>query len=223
MKVLIVEDEKRLAQALEYLLREQKIMTDVVYDGKSGYEYASSAKYDLLLLDIMLPEMDGMEVARKLREDNNDVPILMLTAKTTTHDKVNGLNTGADDYMTKPFDPDELIARVNALTRRHGTVVMNSLSFGDIKLDINTNELSCRNESVSLNYKEAELMKIFMKEPGNVFSKDRLITDVWGMDSEAMDNNVEAYISFLRKKLKFIGSCVSIKNQQKLGYKLEEQ
>lgn len=221
MKVLIVEDEKRLAQALEYILRQQKFYTDVVYNGNDAYDYASSMDYDVIVLDVMLPGMNGFDVAKKLRQDKNEIPILMLTARGATSDKVGGLNSGADDYMTKPFEPEELIARLNALTRRHGAVIIDELSFGDIRLDLNSSELICGAESIKLNYKEFAIMKLFMLTPSSILTKDKLIDDVWGIDSDAVDNNVEAYISFLRKKLKFVGSAVVIRNQQKLGYRLE--
>ncbi len=221
MKVLIVEDEKRLAQALEYILRQQKFYTDVVYNGNDAYDYASSMDYDVIVLDVMLPGMNGFDVAKKLRQDKNEIPILMLTARGATSDKVGGLNSGADDYMTKPFEPEELIARLNALTRRHGAVIIDELSFGDIRLDLNSSELICGAESIKLNYKEFAIMKLFMLTPSSILTKDKLIDDVWGFDSDAVDNNVEAYISFLRKKLKFVGSAVVIRNQQKLGYRLE--
>jgi len=221
VRVLIVEDEKRLAAALAALLAEQKIQSDVVHDGKSGYEYASMTHYDVIVLDVMLPEMDGFEVAKRLRRDKNAVPILMLTARDQTADKVGGLNSGADDYMTKPFEPEELIARLQALTRRRGAVILDELSFGDLTLRTAASELTCGSETVKLNYKEAEIMKLFLTDPTAVLSKEQLIVEVWGAESDACDNNVEAYISFLRKKLKFLGSRISIKNLQKLGYKLE--
>lgn len=221
MKVLIVEDEKRLAQALNYILKEQKFYIDVVHTGTEGYEYAMCMDYDVIILDVMLPGMSGIEVAKKLRLEKNEVPILMLTAKGEISDKVYGLNSGADDYMTKPFAPEELLARLNALTRRHGTVMLDELSFEDLRLNLNSSELICGDESVRLNYKEKEIMKLLMRSPSMTYTKDKIITDVWGIESEAGDNNVAAYISFLRKKLKFIGSSVTIHNQQKMGYRLE--
>ena len=222
MKVLIVEDEKRLAQALKHILRTQKFHTDVVHTGTEAYEYAMCMDYDVIILDVMLPGMSGTEVVKKLRQERNTVPVLMLTAKSEISEKVQGLNSGADDYMTKPFDPEELVARLNALTRRQGTVIMDEITFGDLRLDLNSSELICGKESVRLNYKEKEIMKMFMVSPSITHTKDTIITNVWGIESEAGDNNVAAYISFLRKKMKFIGSCVTIHNQQKIGYRLEE-
>ena len=221
MRVLIAEDEKRLAQALQFILNEKRYQTDVVYNGADAYDYARAYEYDVLLLDVMLPKEDGFSVARRLRGEGNSVPILMLTARSRTADKVEGLESGADDYMTKPFEQDELLARIKALTRRRGTYTPNTLSFGDISFDESTCELFCGRESVKLNFKEAELLKLFMTSPVMIFSKERLITNVWGADSDAVDNNVEAYISFIRRKLKFVGSHAVIRNYQKLGYKLE--
>ncbi len=221
MRVLVAEDEKRLAQALQCILSEKKYHADVVYNGADAYDYARSCAYDVILLDVMLPKLDGFEVCRKLRAEGSTVPIIMLTARSRTADKVEGFNSGADDYMTKPFEPEELLARIKALTRRRGAVTLNTMTFGDISFDESLSELSCGSESVKLNFKEAELLKLFMSARGMMFSKDRLITSVWGADSDAVDNNVEAYISFLRRKLKFIGSQVIIRNYQKLGYRLE--
>lgn len=221
MRILIVEDEKKLAQALQCILAEKKYHPDVVTNGIDAYEYALSTQYDVIVLDIMLPGMDGLTVARKLRAMGVSTPILMLTALSSTANKVDGLNSGADDYMTKPFETDELLARINALTRRHGSVEMNCLSYGDITLNTGSSELCCGNDSINLNYKEAEILKLFLRSPSTVFSKERLIVSVWGADSEAGDSNVEAYISFLRKKLRFINSGVVIRNYQKLGYKIE--
>ena len=221
MRVLIAEDEKRLAQALQFILKEKKYQADVVYNGADAYDYAHAYAYDVLLLDVMLPKQDGFTVARRLREEGNAVPIIMLTARNRTADKVEGLESGADDYMTKPFEPEELLARIKALTRRRGTVALSKLSFEDISFDESTSELVCGEESVKLNYKESELLKLFMNYPSRMFSKEMLITSVWGVDSEAGDNNVEAYISFLRRKLKFVGSHAVIRNYQKMGYKLE--
>ncbi len=221
MKVLLVEDEKRLAAAVRYLLKENKTDCDVAYDGESGLNMAEEGDYGVIVLDIMLPGKDGFEVLKQLREDGINTPVLMLTAKDQVSDKIKGLNLGADDYLTKPFDADELVARVNALSRRSGVVVMDKLTFGDLTLVVESGELSAKGETVKLNYKEKEIIKLFMISHGATISKDALIEKVWGWDSDAESNNVEAYISFLRKKLRFLGSSVTIKNYQKLGYRLE--
>lgn len=222
MQILIVEDEKRLADALKQILLEEKYMADVVYDGKDGLEYGLSGIYDVIILDIMLPYKDGFQVAFELRQNKINTPILMLTAKDTVPDKVSGLNSGADDYMTKPFAPEELIARIKALTRRKGEVVLDETSFGDFNFNASTNQLFKGIKSVHLNFKEAEILKLFISKPDIIVSKDEIITKVWGYDSDAGSNNVEAYISFLRRKLSFINSCAEIKSIKKLGYRLEK-
>lgn len=222
MQILIVEDEKRLADALYQILLEQKYMADVVYNGIDALEYGLSGIYDLIILDIMIPYKDGFEVAYELRKNKIDTPILMLTAKDTVPDKVTGLDKGADDYMTKPFAPEELIARIKALTRRKGEVVLDETSFDDFNFNANSNTLSKGTKSVHLNYKEAEILKLLLSKPDVIVSKDEIITKVWGYDSDAGSNNVEAYISFLRRKLNFINSDTEIKSIKKMGYRLEK-
>lgn len=220
MRILVVEDERRLAQALRAILEGEKYMVDTVYDGGDGYDYGQSGIYDAIILDVMLPVMDGFEVAKKLRENKIDTPILMLTARDSIDDKISGLDIGADDYMTKPFEPKELLARIRSVTRRKGEVVIEDLVFGDIRLELSAGELYCGSKMVRLNFKEFEIMKLLMSNPGGTFSKDDLIVKVWGYDSDATDNNVEAYISFLRKKLRHIGATVNIEAIRKVGYRL---
>lgn len=222
MRVLIVEDEIRLAEALAQILKANKYMTDVVNSGLDGFDYGLSGIYDVIVLDVMLPEMDGFTIAKKLRDNKIQTPIIMLTAKDSTKDKVTGLDCGADDYMTKPFVPDELLARIRALTRRQGEVQLNEAAFADLTLNLSTGDLSCGNKSIHLNYKEAEILKLLMANPSSAVSKEDLITKVWGYDSDATDNNVEAYISFLRKKLQYLSSGVGITALRKVGYRLEE-
>ncbi len=223
MQILVVEDEKRLAEALAHILSEQKYMVDVVYDGADGLAYGLSGIYDIIVLDVMLPVKNGYEVASELRKEKISTPILMLTAKDQVADKVRGLDSGADDYMTKPFAPEELLARIRALTRRQGEVVLDELSFGDIVLNLSTCDLICAEKSVHLNYKEFEIMKLLMYNSSIVTTKEDMIVKVWGYDSNAVDNNVEVYISFLRKKLDFISSNVEILSLRKIGYRLEEK
>ena len=223
MNLLIVEDEAALAGALEHILRKAGNLTDWVADGQSALDYIRGCSYDLVLLDIMLPKLDGISVLRQLRSEGIQTPVLLLTARTTVPDKVLGLNAGADDYLTKPFDPEELLARVGAMTRRKGAMVLNELTFEDLTLDLNTVTLRCGKRDVQLSPKEFEIARLMLTQPQMTFSKDLLITKGWGMDSEASDNNVEAYISFLRKKLRFLGSRVTIRNLQKIGYRLEVQ
>lgn len=220
MRILVAEDERRLAQALRAILEGEKYMVDTVYDGGDGYDYGQSGIYDAIILDVMLPVMDGFEVAKKLRENKIDTPILMLTARDSIDDKISGLDIGADDYMTKPFEPKELLARIRSVTRRKGEVVIDDLVFGDIRLELSAGELYCGSKMVRLNFKEFEIMKLLMSNPGSTFSKDDLIVKVWGYDSDATDNNVEAYISFLRKKLRHIGSETGIDAIRKVGYRL---
>lgn len=221
MQILIVEDEKRLANALKQILTEQKYKADVVHDGNEGFEYGLSGIYDVIILDIMIPFKDGFQVAYELRQNKIKTPILMLTAKDTIPDKVSGLNSGADDYMTKPFAPEELLARVRALTRRQGEVMLDETSFGDFKFNASNCQLTKGAKSVHLNFKESEILKLFLQKTNVIISKEEIITKVWGYDSDAGSNNVEAYISFLRRKLNFINSNVEIISAKKLGYRME--
>lgn len=221
MQILIVEDEVALSNAIKKILEQQGYFVDAVYDGASAVDYAKAVNYNMIILDVMIPEFDGFEVVRKLRNDHINTPILMLTARTSTSDKVAGLNFGADDYMTKPFETEELLARVGALTRRTGDVVVNSIQFQDITLNTNSAVLSCGGESVQLSHKEFEVLKTFLYNPTVTVTTNTLINNVWGVESEATDNNVEVYISFIRKKLKYLKSKVTIKKIQKIGYRLE--
>ena len=221
MNILLVEDEVALAEAVQHILQRAGHTTDYVADGQSALDYVREFSYDLVVLDIMLPKLDGLSVLRQLRSEGNAVPILMLTARTTVPDKVTGLNAGADDYLTKPFDPDELLARVGAMTRRKGAVVLHELRYEDLTLNLDTVTLQCGTRSVQLSPKEFQIARLLLSEPQMTFSKDVLIGRAWGLDSEATDNNVEAYISFLRKKLRYLSSRVTIKNLQKIGYRLE--
>lgn len=223
MNILIVEDEAALAGAVEHILQKAGHTTDWVSDGQSALDYIRGFSYNLVLLDIMLPKLDGLSVLRQVRSEGIETPILMLTARTTVPDKVAGLNAGADDYLTKPFDPQELLARVGAMTRRKGAMVLNEITYSDLVLDLNAVTLRRGSRDVQLSPKEFQIARLMFSEPQMTFPKELLITRAWGMDSEASDNNVEAYISFLRKKLRYLGSKVTIKNLQKIGYRLEVQ
>jgi DNA-binding response OmpR family regulator len=222
MNVLIVEDEVNLAEALAHILRDQHWSVDVVNDGGSGLSYAESGLYDIIVLDLMLPVMDGTEVARQLRAKNVSTPILMLTARSSIQDKVSGLDCGADDYMTKPFSTEELLARMRALTRRTGDVVLDELSFGDLTLDISNMNLNCGSRSIHLSQRECDVMKLLMRTPKAALSKEALLARVWGVQGESSANNVEAYISFLRKKLNYLNSRVVISTIRMLGYRLDD-
>lgn len=221
MKVLIVEDEIRLADALGQIMKEQNYHTDIVNDGIDGLYYGLTNEYDVIILDVMLPGMNGFQIVQKLRESRIKTPVLLLTARDDTSDKVKGLDKGADDYLTKPFIAEELLARIRALSRRQGDVFLDEMVFGDLSLDLSSNDLCCREKSIHLAFKEFEVLKLLMSNSGKIISKDTLITRVWGNDSDAEDNNVEAYISFLRKKLSFVGSQVEINTIRKVGYRLE--
>jgi DNA-binding response OmpR family regulator len=222
MNILIVEDEKRLADALSQILLEQKYIVDVVYDGADGLDYATSGIYDCIVLDVMLPSINGFDICLELRRKRITTPVLMLTAKDTVTDKVKGLDAGADDYMTKPFSPEELLARLRVLTRRKGEVILDEMKYEDLTLHLDQSKLSCdkSTKNIHLNFKECEMLKMFMSRPEVIISKQDLIARIWGYDSDAGDNNVEAYISFLRKKLTFVESGVEIISVKKLGYKL---
>lgn len=220
MQALIVEDDVRLASALARILNENGYVTDVVHDGQDGYDYASSGIYDVVILDVMLPRKNGCRVVEELRRARIDTPVLMLTARSEIPDKIEGLDSGADDYMTKPFSPAELLAHLRALTRRQGQVVFERIEAGDLSLNIESRDLSCNGKSIALSFKEFELARILFSNPGQIVSKDTLISKIWGVESTAVDNNVEAYVSFLRKKIRFLGSGVSIDTIRKAGYRV---
>ena len=222
MRILIVDDEIRLSEALAQIMNENKYITDVVNDGAAGYDYAMSGIYDVIILDVMLPKMNGFEVVRKMRENKEKTPVILLTAKDEISDKVTGLDCGADDYLTKPFSPEELLARVRALSRRQGEVLPNVLTFCELTLNQSTNTLSHKQKSVHLGLKEFEVMRILMSNPKGIVQKEDLLLKVWGTESDAEDNNVEVYVSFLRKKLFFLDSKVTIETIRKLGYHLGE-
>lgn len=221
MNILVVEDDVRLSDSICEIFRSQKYHFDAVYNGTDGYAYGSSEIYDAIVLDIMLPQMNGFEVLKKLRDNKINTPILLLTARDEIDDKVQGLDLGADDYLTKPFSTQELLARIRAISRRVGEIILDEIIFGDLKLDLNSCCLICKEKSLRLGHKEFELLKILLSNPNQAFSKDDLITKVWGYFSNAEDNNVEVYISFIRKKLSFLNSKVSIANVRKIGYHLE--
>ena len=219
MQILIVEDDVRLAQALAHILAENGYETDVVHDGATGLTYAELGTYDVIILDVMLPKMDGFTVVAELRRKNLSTPVLLLTARDAVPDKITGLDSGADDYMTKPFAPAELLAHLRALTRRQGEVLFEKLAAGDLVLNLESYDLARGAKSIHLSYKEFSLAKVLMANAGQVVSKDMLIAKVWGVESSAEDNNVEAYVSFLRKKMKFLGSTARIETLRRAGYR----
>lgn len=221
MNVLVVEDERNLADAICQILRTEGIKTEVTYDGVTALTLAKSGIYDAIVLDIMLPGMDGLEVVRETRRAGVSTPVLMLTARTSLTDKVDGLDAGADDYMTKPFEAPELLARLRALSRRTGDVLLEEAKFGDLTLDLSTHDLHCGERSVHLSGKEFEVMRMLMSSNARVVSKQDLLTRVWGGGTEASENSVEAYVSFLRKKMSHLHSKVQITTLRMLGYRLE--
>ncbi len=221
MNVLVVEDERNLADAIVKILEDEGYNAEATYDGKAGLTCAKSGLYDAIVLDVMLPGMSGYDVVHNMRREEVSTPVLMLTAKTSIADKVAGLDAGADDYMTKPFEAAELLARLRALTRRRGDVLIDEIKFADIVLDLNTHDLKCGEKSVHLSGKEFEVMSILMGSNSRVVSKQDLLTRVWGTDGEASENSVEAYVSFLRKKLSHVGSKVQVTTLRMLGYRLE--
>lgn len=220
MKILIIEDEHTLADSLKLMLQAKGFEAEAVYDGESGEEYALLDVYDLIILDIMLPKKNGYQVAKSIRKNHISVPILMLTAKSDIEDKVQGLDSGADYYLTKPFDSRELLACVNALLRRQGTQI-NELVFGNTHLDIESASLACGENSIRLSAREFEVMRLLMTSKEKHISKESLLTKVWGYDSNAVENHVEVYVGFRRKKLASIGSDIRIEAVRRLGYHLE--
>lgn len=220
MKILLIEDEKLLSDSLKALLTAKGFDVEAVYDGETGAEYALLGIYDLLILDVMMPGMDGYQVARQVRSRRCSVPILMLTARSGVTDRIEGLNAGADYYLTKPFDSRELLACINALLRRQGEQV-DQLVFGNTELDLSTSILHCGEKSIRLSAKEFDIMRFLLQSGSRNLSKEVLLSRVWGFESNAVDNHVEVYVGFLRKKLRSIGSNIRIEAVRRLGYHLE--
>lgn len=225
MRILVVEDEVRLAETLSELLRRQGYAVDLCHDGVSGLDRAASGSYDLVLLDAMLPGMDGFSLLQQLRGGGSGVPVLMLTARSDVSDRVRGLDSGADYYLTKPFETEELLACVRLLLRRSdGEARMeDALTYGDLRLEPSTFLLSCGQRSVRLSRREYDLMEMLMRNCRQILTKEQILTRVWGYDSDAEDNNVEVYISFLRRKLTHLHSTVKIKTVRLVGYGLEAE
>ncbi len=220
MKILIVEDEKRLADSLRTMLEAKGFEVEVAYDGETGEEYAELGIYDLLILDVMMPKMDGYQVAREVRAKRCATPILMLTARSGLEDRVEGLNAGADYYLTKPFDARELMACINALLRRQGGQV-DELTYGNTSLDLASGMLVCGEKKVRLSSREFDVMRFLLQSRDRNLSKEVILSRVWGLESNAVENHVEVYVGFLRKKLQSIGSNLRIEAVRRLGYHLE--
>lgn len=220
MKILLIEDEKLLADSIQTILKHKGFEVEIVYDGETGAQYAELGVYDLLILDVMMPKMDGYQVARQVRAKRLGTPILMLTARSSLEDRITGLNAGADYYLTKPFDIRELLACINALLRRQGAQV-DEVTFGNTALDLSSATLIQGANSIPLSAKEFDIMRALLQSGTRNLSKEAILARVWGYDSDAVENNVEVYIGFLRKKLASIGSNIRIVARRKLGYHLE--
>lgn len=220
MRILIVEDQQGLAEGLQAVLKSEGYATDISLDGISGLDNGLTGIYDCIVLDIMLPGMDGFQVLHALRKGQIATPVLLLTAKNEIEDKVRGLDIGADDYLTKPFDTAEFLARLRALTRRKERILVTALTYGDISLQPSQMELSCKGQAIKLSAKELHLMECLMDNPNQIVPKERLWEKVWGQSDQSEYNNVEVYLSFLRKKLKHLHSQVQIKATRSVGYGL---
>lgn len=221
MNLLVIEDEVRLAEALVQILQKNKYAALAAYDGITGLDHALTGIYDVIILDIMLPKLNGLEVLKQLREQKIQTPVILLTAKDEVSDRVKGLDHGADDYLTKPFATDELLARIRALGRRRGELICDdTLHFEDISLNLSTYELSCGSKTVRLGLKEFRILEFLIRHGQHIVSKEELLEKIWGFDSEAEYNHVEVYISFLRKKLSHIHSKVGIQTVRGVGYRL---
>ena len=223
MRVLIIEDEQRLASTLQDLLVLNNYTADVCHDGESGLDNALTGIYDVILLDVMLPRLDGFTVLRRLREQENTTPVLMLTARSDVSDRVEGLDCGADYYLTKPFDPKELLACIRALSRRSPELKRaEALTFGDLTLNKDSFSLSCAERSIHLSRKEFDLCELFFRNPAQIITKETILLRIWGYESNAEDNNVEVYVSFLRRKFSHLKSRVRIRTLRMVGYRLED-
>ena len=224
MRILVVEDERSLAQMVADRLKRDKYTVDVSNDGEEGLYNALSGIYDLIILDIMLPHVDGIEILKEVRKSDHDVKIIMLTAKAELEDRLTGFGLGANDYVPKPFHIEELAARVNAQLSI-GKAMSDTLDYADLTLNYKTSSISSgkTDESITVNNKEFQLLEYFMSNPERILSKEMIYDHIWGMDSDAMSNNLEAYMSFVRKKLKLIGSEVSIRTVRNMGYSMERE
>lgn len=225
MRILIIEDEFNLADAIKAKLTKEKYMVDIASDGEEGLYKATSDIYDLIILDVMLPGINGFDILKEIREKKVQSKVIMLTAKSMIEDKLNGLQNGANDYVTKPFNIEELLARVNIQLKDPATFINKDIiEYSDLDLDIKKSKLTCKksNESVDLVRKELQLLEYFMNNPSQVLSKEQIYDKVWGMENEIESNNLEAFLSFIRRKLKAIDSVVNIKAVRGLGYKMED-
>ncbi len=220
MRALIVEDDAKLADILAHILERDGYEAEAVADGAAGVEYAASGLYDVVVLDVMLPQVDGFEAVRRLRAQGVATPVLMLTALGTVPDKIEGLDGGADAYMTKPFSPQELLARIRALTRRQAAEAPEVISAGDLTLDAGSYQLACGKESIPLSGQEFAVAQLFLRNPGRTLTRAQIASGAWGPEVPVEDNSIDAYVSMLRKKLRFLGSSAQIQNERGVGYHL---
>lgn len=223
MRILIIEDEFSLADVISARLKKEKYVVDICTDGEDGFYKAVTNIYDLIILDVMLPHMSGFDILKNIRKKEVDSKVIMLTAKSTLEDKLDGLENGANDYVTKPFHIDELVARINIQLKGSSGIKSDSISYVDLKLNISNSKLTCisTNETVELVCKEFQLLEYFFNNPTQILSKDQIYDKVWGIDNDIESNNLEVYLSFIRRKLKALGTKVNIKSVRGLGYKLE--
>ncbi len=223
MRILIAEDETTTAKALKILLEKENYSVDIVFNGNDAWNYISTVRFDVVVLDIMMPGIDGLEVLKRMRNEQNHTPVMMLSAKSEIEDRILGLNLGADDYLPKPFSTSELIARIKALARRNETYTEDVIKIGNMSLDINRFEIRVGKNVAKLNNKEFQLMELFASHPGYVFSSEHLMEKIWGLDSDSNIDVVWTYIGFIRRKMKNIGADVEIKTIRGAGYTLENQ
>lgn len=224
MKILIIEDEYSLADAIAETLKKENFTVEIITDGQQGEDEALINVYDLVLLDVMLPHKNGFEILKELRREKISTPIIMLTAKSEIYDKLEGLENGADDYITKPFHMKELVARVKVILKRNSSLEdTDVIEFADLKLDLKTGKMCCGEQEITINGKELELLEILLINRNQIIDREVLANKIWGYDSDAEYNNVEVYVSFLRKKLRILKSKVKIKAVRGIGYKLEDK
>lgn len=222
MRILVVEDEHRIANSIKKGLEQERYAVDVAYTGPDGFDLASTESYDLIILDIMLPEMNGIEISKELRKDKINIPILMLTAKGQIEDKINGLDAGADDYMTKPFSFDELLARVRALVRRQGVVINDELKVGDLEIDVKKFVVKRAGKIIQLSNKEFSLLEYLARNKNDIVTKDQIISHLWDYDADILPNTIEVYIKNLREKIDkpFLNKKPLIQTVRGFGYKI---
>ncbi len=222
MRILIIEDEKEISEGICAILEKAGYETDAAYDGLNGLDCTLSNIYDLILLDVMLPKLNGIDLLKNARKEGIQTPVIILTARSQVQDKIQGLDLGADDYLTKPFDAGELLARIRARTRQPGKAMESVIRVGDISLEQSSFKIFCEDRSIKLGNKEFQLLEYLMMNPGQIISKDQLISKVWGFEDESDYNSLEVYISFLRKKLRFVHAQTRIVTTKGVGYSIEE-